>query len=75
MDQEGMGASVCPHLYEVLAGKPIDEAAQYVLGVLRVALDAQQMISHTERLHRGLIRRGDYLGAAGYLPHLPAAKI
>ena len=50
----------------------VDEAEEDVLGVLRVALDAQHVLADAEHLDARLVGGGQHLRALRHLPHLLA---
>ena len=50
----------------------VDEAEEDVLGVLRVALDAQHVLADAEHLDGRLVGGGQHLRALRHLPHLLA---
>lgn len=58
------------YLDAAIAEKAVDEVAEDVLGVLRVSLDAHDVVTESEHLHAGFLREGDDLGARRDLPHL-----
>ena len=51
-------------------GEAVDEAYEYVGGVLRVALDAKHVVADAEHLHAGLVRGRQHVGAQRRLPDL-----